>query len=170
MCIYIYIYICVCRSICLLRLAHGLLSCVSAVFGVCSSGLWGGGVGGVGGGGGGSQPSSCYFRSSRTRLLGLEVQLCLSVLGYALPHFWRRSAISWCSSSLAFLRFQLCVASRMLPIKNCRKPTASFVFQSMRHLQRPWFPASCWAQGSTGFSLGNGWRGSRRTCVVSLSR
>ena len=26
-------------------LAHGLLSCVSAVFGVCSSGLWGGGGG-----------------------------------------------------------------------------------------------------------------------------
>ena len=32
-------------------LAHGLLSCVSAVFVVCSSGLWGGvGGGGVGGG------------------------------------------------------------------------------------------------------------------------
>ena len=25
------------------KLAHGLLPCVSAVFGVCSSGLWGGG-------------------------------------------------------------------------------------------------------------------------------
>ena len=30
------------------KLAHGLLSCVSAVFGVCSSGLWGGGGGGAG--------------------------------------------------------------------------------------------------------------------------
>ena len=30
-------------------LAHGLLSCVSAAFVVCSSGLWGGWGGGVGG-------------------------------------------------------------------------------------------------------------------------
>ena len=37
-------------------LAHGLLSCVSAVFVVCSSGLWGG----VGGGGGGLITSSLH--------------------------------------------------------------------------------------------------------------
>ena len=36
-------------SFCLFVLAHGLLSCVSAVFVVCSSGLWGG-WGGEGGG------------------------------------------------------------------------------------------------------------------------
>ena len=46
-----YVFIClhVWFPACLFVLAHGLLSCVSAVFGVCSSGLWAGGVGGGGG-------------------------------------------------------------------------------------------------------------------------
>ena len=38
---------CVCVCVCKFVLVHGLLSCVSAVFVVCSSGLGGGGGGGL---------------------------------------------------------------------------------------------------------------------------
>ena len=48
-------------------LAHGLLSCVSAVFVVCSSGLWGG-VGGGGGGGGVDNVQFAYIARYSLRI------------------------------------------------------------------------------------------------------
>ena len=48
-------------------LAHGLLSCVSAVFGVCFSGLLGGG-GGPGGGGGVDNVQVAYIVRYRLRI------------------------------------------------------------------------------------------------------